>query len=177
MATGAMGAVVNEQQRIIFKWALKINCVVLLTQSPRCCMVNSERPGFHRCPVGIWQALGFLIASRLHFRFYLRFQQANHSEPNACDTASTSMPAAHLSSQMAKANHVRRRSSVLIIKKKKWEKLGLFFIRRKLTNTLWNYIFFFTTFYCLFLLPLLKNSLWVRDEWEIVESVKRVWPW
>lgn len=53
MATGAVGAVVNEQQRIIFKWALKINCVVLLTQSPRCCMVNSEGPGFHCCPVGI----------------------------------------------------------------------------------------------------------------------------
>lgn len=45
MATGAMGAVVNELQKIIFKWALKINRVVLLTQSPRSCVVNSEGPG------------------------------------------------------------------------------------------------------------------------------------
>lgn len=44
MATVAMWAVVNEQQKIIFKWALKINCVMLLTQSPKYCMVNSRRP-------------------------------------------------------------------------------------------------------------------------------------
>lgn len=37
-------AVANEQQKIIFKGALKVNCVVLLTQSlNRCCMVNFQR--------------------------------------------------------------------------------------------------------------------------------------
>lgn len=47
MATGAMRPVANEQQNIIFKWALKINCVVLLTlslsKSPKSCMVNFKR--------------------------------------------------------------------------------------------------------------------------------------
>lgn len=40
MATGAMRAAANGQQKIIFKSVLKINCVVLLTQSPQLCMVN-----------------------------------------------------------------------------------------------------------------------------------------
>lgn len=46
MATGAMRAVANEQQRIIFKGPLKINCAVPLTQSPNCCMVKSHRLHF-----------------------------------------------------------------------------------------------------------------------------------
>lgn len=43
MATGAMRAVANEQQKIIFKGALKINCAVPLTQSPNCCMVKFQQ--------------------------------------------------------------------------------------------------------------------------------------
>lgn len=43
MATGAMQGVANEQQKIIFKGALKINCAVLLTQSHKCYMVKFQR--------------------------------------------------------------------------------------------------------------------------------------
>lgn len=46
MATGAMRAVAIGQKKIIFKAALKINCAVLLTQSPNCCMVNFQRRHF-----------------------------------------------------------------------------------------------------------------------------------
>lgn len=43
MATGAMQGVANEQQKIIFKGALKINCAVPLTQSHKCNMVKFQR--------------------------------------------------------------------------------------------------------------------------------------
>lgn len=47
MATGAMRAGANEQQKIIFKrGVLKINCAVPLTQSPNCCMVKFHRLHF-----------------------------------------------------------------------------------------------------------------------------------
>lgn len=46
MATGTMRAAANEQQKIIFKGPLKINCAVLLTQSPNCCMVKFQRCHF-----------------------------------------------------------------------------------------------------------------------------------
>lgn len=167
-----MGAVMNEQQRIIFKWALKINCVVLLTQSPRCCMVNSEEPGFHCCPVGIWQALGFLIASRLHFRFYLRFQQANHSEPNACDTTSTSVPAAHLFKSEGKSESCEKKLWLIIEK----NEMGWgFFLSKRTTNSLWNnfYLQSFIVPVCYHFLKIALESERLRG----VLNVKEVRPW
>lgn len=76
MATGAMQAVVNEQQKIIFKGALKINCAVLLTQSPNCCMVNFKH--VHFTAVQLVFDERFLMDSKLHFRCCLRVQASNY---------------------------------------------------------------------------------------------------
>ena len=78
MATGAMRAGANEQQRIIFKGALKINCAVPLTQSPNCCMVKFQHRHFTAVQLVFDEHWVFLIESKLHLSCCLRVQAFNY---------------------------------------------------------------------------------------------------
>lgn len=77
MATGAMQGVANEQQKIIFKGALKINCAVPLTRSHKCYMVKFQR--HHSTAVQlVFDEHFFFMDSKLHFRCCLGVQASNY---------------------------------------------------------------------------------------------------
>lgn len=77
MATGAMQGIANEQQKIIFKGALKINCAVPLTQSHKCNMVKFQR---HIPLLSSWYLMStfFFMDSKLRFRCCLGVQASNY---------------------------------------------------------------------------------------------------
>lgn len=88
----ATGAVANEQQ-IIFKWALKINCVVPLTQSPQSCMVNFQHLHFTAVQLVFdeqWEFFDGLQIANADVIWDLESKQL-HSEPYVWDTSSISV--------------------------------------------------------------------------------------
>lgn len=125
MATGAMRVVANEQQKIIFKGALKINCAVPLTQSPSCCMVSSS--------VGIsllssWYLMSVGFFDGLQIALQMLFESSSiqlRSEPYVRDTSSiTVLEPIHSKAETGKnvEEILRVKSSVNIV----WQAIRLF---------------------------------------------------
>lgn len=77
----AVRAVANEQQ-IIFKWALKINCVVLLTQSPKSCMVNFQHLHFTAVQLVFDEQWEFLMDSKLQMQMLFEISKASSYIPS-----------------------------------------------------------------------------------------------
>lgn len=89
MATGAMRAAANEQHKIIFKGALKINCAVPLTQSPNCCTVIRSSVGISLPSSWYLMSIGFFDG--LQIALQMLFESSSiqlRSEPYVRDTSS-----------------------------------------------------------------------------------------